>query len=68
MSKPTMTPKDVEALETARREWRASVDAFEQVIQDNRPLADVDAAQRTLEQKQAEYRSVYERFMSYIMG
>ena len=67
MSKPVMTPQDAAALEVARREWRTSVDVFDCAIQERKPITEIDDALRTMQQKQAEYRSLSERFTSYVM-
>jgi hypothetical protein len=66
MSKPVMTPKDVEALEAARREFKTSVEVFDRAIQDHKPISEIDDALRTMQQKQAEYRTLAERFTVYV--
>lgn len=67
MSKPVMTPKDVEALEAARREFKTSAEVFDRAIQDRKPITEIDDALRTMQQKQAEYRALAQRFMDYVM-
>lgn len=66
MSKPRMTPQDSEAVETARREFLASVQAYDRVLQERRPVAEVDEALRLMNEKQAQYHSITEEFRSYI--
>ena len=66
MSKPVMTTQDAETLERARREFRASVQAFDRTIQERKPIAEVDEALKTMNQNQAHYRSLAESLQSYM--
>jgi predicted ATPase with chaperone activity len=66
MSKPRMTPQDSEAVEAARREFLASVESYDRVLQERRPIADVDEALKLMNEKQAQYHSLAEELRSYI--
>jgi hypothetical protein len=66
MSKPKMTPQDGEAVEAARREFLASVEAYDRTLQERRPAAERDEALKLMNQKQAQYHSLAEEFRSYI--
>ena len=66
MSKPRITPQDSEAVEAARREFLASVQAYDRALQERRPATEIDEALKLMNQKQAEYRTVAEEFRSYI--
>lgn len=66
MSKPRMTPQDSEAVEAARREFLASVQTYDRVLRERRPVAEVDEALKSMNEKQAQYHSLAEEFRAYI--
>ena len=66
MSKPRMTPQDSQAVEAARREFLASVEAYDRALQQRRPIAEVDEALKLMNEKQAHYHALAEEFRSYI--
>ena len=61
-----MTPQDSAAVEAARREFLASVQAYDRALQEKRPATEVAEALKCMNQKQAEYHSLAEEFRSYI--
>ncbi|MBV8900423.1 MAG: hypothetical protein JOY92_09980 [Verrucomicrobia bacterium] len=66
MSKPRMTPQDSEAVEAARRDFLASVEAYDRALQERRPIDEVDEALKLMNEKQAQYHSLAEELRSYI--
>jgi hypothetical protein len=66
MSKPRMTPQDSEAMEAARGEFLASVQTYDRVLQERRPVAEVNEALKSMNEKQAQYHSLVQEFLSYI--
>ena len=53
-------------MEAARREFLASVEAYDRALQEKRPAAEIDEALKSMNQKQAEYHARAEEFRSYI--
>lgn len=66
MSKPRMTPQDSEAVEAARRDFLASVEAYDCALQERRPAAELHEALKAMNQKQARYHSMVDEFRSYV--
>lgn len=58
------TPKDVQAMEAARRDFHEAVAAFENAIQEQKPIEQIDEAIRKMNEKQAAYRAFAQRFFA----
>jgi hypothetical protein len=57
MSQAPLTPKDIQAREKARLEFRDAANRFEKAVQEGKPTAEIDEALRALIEKQTTYRS-----------
>jgi hypothetical protein len=66
MSKPRMTPQDSKAADAARREFLASVEAYDRALQERRPAAEVSEALKLMNEKQAQYHARADEFRAYI--
>lgn len=66
MSKPRMTPQDSEAVDAVRRDFLASVQAYDRALQEGRPAGEISEALKSMNEKQAQYHSRVEEFRSYI--
>ncbi|HXO97762.1 MAG TPA: hypothetical protein VN857_14340 [Chthoniobacterales bacterium] len=64
MPQPPMTPQDVKAIETARREFYDAVKAFDITIQKRNSKAEIAEALNTMNEKQAGYHAFGEKFFN----
>ena len=64
MPKPPMTPKDVKAMEAARREFHEAVKAFDAAIQKRNSKAEFTEALNTMLKKQKAYQAFGEKFFN----
>jgi hypothetical protein len=63
-----MTPKDVKAMEAARLEWRAAIDALEDAFKQGKSGAEIHQAIKRLNEKQAAYTAFGKKFFTEYLG